>query len=179
MENLIREGEIDGVLDFTTTELADELVGGVLSAGPNRLEAAGANRIPQVVSTGALDMVNFGVYESVPKEFADRNLHRHNPTVTLLRTNVKENRELGRILAEKVNEAAGPVAVGLPLNGVSQIDVEGEDFYDSEADKALYEAIREHLDSSVELIEMENNINDEEFAITLAQRLDQLLTESS
>ena len=178
MEGLVEQGVIDGVLDVTTTELADELVGGVLSAGPDRLEAAGRVGIPQVVSTGALDMVNFGPKDDVPTEFEDRHLHVHNPQVTLMRTTPDENAELGRILAEKLNDATGPTEVVLPLGGVSMLDVEGEDFHDPEADAALFDAIRETLDDDIELVEMEMDINDEEFALTLARHLDELMREA-
>ena len=178
MEGLVEQGVIDGVLDVTTTELADELVGGVLSAGPDRLEAAGRVGIPQVVSTGALDMVNFGPKDDVPTEFEDRHLHVHNPQVTLMRTTPDENAELGRILAEKLNDAIGPTEVVLPLGGVSMLDVEGEDFHDPEADAALFDAIRETLDDDGELVEMEMDINDEEFALTLARHLDELMGEA-
>jgi uncharacterized protein (UPF0261 family) len=171
MEGLIEEGVIEGVIDATTTELADELVGGVLSAGPDRLEAASEAGVPQVVSVGALDMVNFGPRESVPEEFEGREFHVHNPTVTLMRTTVAENRELGRTLAEKVNRATGPATVVLPLEGVSMIDVEGEDFHDPEADAALFEAVRETLDEDVEVIEAEMDINDPNFARTLVDAL--------
>lgn len=169
MESLIRDGEIDAVLDFTTTELADELVGGVLSAGPDRLEAAGERGIPQVISVGALDMVNFGPKADVPERFWDRTLHEHNPTVTLMRTTPEENAELGQILAEKANQADGPVAIGLPLGGVSLIDEPGEDFYDPGADEALFEAIREH--AKVELFEIDATINSDEFALAAARKL--------
>jgi uncharacterized protein (UPF0261 family) len=175
MEALVEQGVLDAVLDVTTTELADELVGGVLSAGPDRLTAAGRVGAPQVVSVGALDMVNFGPKEDVPDEFADRLLHVHNPQVTLMRTTPEENAELGRILAEKVNAATGPTTVVLPLGGVSMIDVEGEPFHDPEADAALFDAVREHLDEGVELVEVDAAINDEEFAVTLARRLDEHL----
>ena len=175
MEDLVEQGVIDGVLDVTTTELADELVGGVLSAGPDRLEAAGERGIPQVVSTGALDMVNFGPEDEVPGEFRDRHLHVHNPQVTLMRTTAEENAELGRILAEKVNAATGPSAVVLPLGGVSMLDVEGEDFHDPEADAALFDAIREHLDDDVELVEVDADVNAEEFALTMARTLDEYM----
>ncbi|MFA1611765.1 Tm-1-like ATP-binding domain-containing protein [Halobellus rubicundus] len=171
MENLIEEGVIDGVLDVTTTEWADELVGGVLSAGPDRLDAAGERGIPQVVSTGALDMVNFGPEESVPTEFEGRKFHVHNPQVTLMRTTPAENAELGRIIAEKLNAATGPTALALPLGGVSMLDAEGEDFHDPEADAALFEALRENLDDDVELIEVDANVNDEPFARAMAERL--------
>jgi len=175
MEDLVEQGVIDGVLDVTTTELADELVGGVLSAGPDRLEAAGERGIPQVVSTGALDMVNFGPEDEVPGEFRDRHLHVHNPQVTLMRTTAEENAELGRVLAEKVNAATGPSAVVLPLGGVSMLDVEGEDFHDPEADAALFDAIREHLDDDVELVEVDADVNAEEFALTMARTLDEYM----
>jgi uncharacterized protein (UPF0261 family) len=130
---------------------------------------------PQVVSVGALDMVNFGPKEEVPDEFADRLLHVHNPQVTLMRTTPEENAELGRILAEKVNAATGPTTVVLPLRGVSMIDVEGEPFHDPEADAALFDAVREHLSADVDLVEVDAAINDEEFAVTLARRLDEHL----
>ena len=167
MEGLVEESVVEGVLDVTTTELADELVGGVLSAGPDRLEAAGEAGVPQVVSVGALDMVNFGPRDSVPQEFEGRQFHVHNPTVTLMRTTVEENRELGRTLAEKVNRATGPVTVLLPTEGVSMIDVAGEDFHDPDADAALFDAIRETVDDEIEVIEKETDINDPEFARTL------------
>lgn len=175
MEALVEQGVIDGVLDVTTTELADELVGGNLSAGPDRLEAAGDAGIPQVVSTGALDMVNFGPKDDLPERFRDRHLHVHNPQVTLMRTTPEENAELGRILAEKVNGASGPAAVVLPLGGVSMLDVEGEDFYDPTADEALFEAIRDELSEAVERIEVDADINDEEFALRLARKMDELM----
>jgi len=175
MESLIEEGVIDGVLDVTTTEWADELVGGVLSAGPERLDAAAAAGIPQVVSTGALDMVNFGPRESVPEEFEGRQFHVHNPQVTLMRTTVEENRELGEIVAGKLDAATGPTALVLPLGGVSMLDVEGEDFHDPEADAALFEALRTHLGDDVELIEMEGAINDDAVAETLANTLDEYM----
>jgi uncharacterized protein (UPF0261 family) len=177
MEELVEQGVIGGVLDVTTTELADELVGGVLSAGPDRLEAAGEAGVPQVVSVGALDMVNFGPRDSVPQEFEDRQFHLHNPTVTLMRTTSEENRELGRTLAEKVNRATGPTMVVLPTGGVSMIDVEGEDFYDPEADAALFDAIRETLNDDVELIEAETDVNDPEFARTLVDALTESLND--
>jgi uncharacterized protein (UPF0261 family) len=172
MEDLIREGVVDGVLDVTTTEWADELVGGVLNAGPERLDAAGEAGIPQVVSTGALDMVNFGPRDSVPDEFEGRRFHVHNPQVTLMRTTPEENAELGRIVAEKLNAATGPTALALPLGGVSMLDVEGEDFHDPDADAALFDALREHLDDDVELLELDVPINDDAFAEAMVERLD-------
>jgi uncharacterized protein (UPF0261 family) len=177
MENLIEEGVIDGVLDLTTTEWADELVGGVLSAGPERLDAAAEAGIPQVVSTGALDMVNFGPKDEVPEQFQDRKLHVHNPQVTLMRTTPEECAELGEIIAEKLNAATGPTALALPLGGVSMLDVEGEDFYDPEADRALFDALREHVDDRVELVEMDADVNDEAFARAIAEKLDSYMRE--
>ena len=141
MEELIRAGFIAGVLDLTTTELADELAGGVLSAGPNRLEAAGETGVPQVVSLGALDMVNFGARESIPAKYAERKLYPHNPLVTLMRTTREENAELGRIIAAKLSKAKGPTVLMIPKKGVSAIDVEGKPFYDAEADEALFAAL--------------------------------------
>ncbi|MEF8937731.1 Tm-1-like ATP-binding domain-containing protein [Halobacteriaceae bacterium SHR40] len=175
MESLIEEGIIDGVLDVTTTEWADELVGGVLNAGPERLEAAGAAGIPQVVSTGALDMVNFGPRDSVPDEFEGRTFHVHNPQVTLMRTTAEENAELGEIIAGKLNAATGPTALVLPLGGVSAIDVEGEPFHDPEADRALFDALRSGIDDDVELVEMETDINDEAVSQRLAETLDEYM----
>lgn len=178
MENLVEQGVIDGVLDLTTTEWADELVGGVLNAGPERLEAAGRTGTPQVVSTGALDMVNFGPMDDVPEEFRDRNLHVHNPQVTLMRTTPGECAELGRIVAEKLNEATGPTALALPLGGVSMLAVEGEDFHDRAADEALFDSLRENLDEGIELLELETDINDEAFARTIVEKLDEYVREA-
>jgi uncharacterized protein (UPF0261 family) len=174
MEALMRSGFITASLDITTTELADELVGGVLSAGPERLEAAGELGIPQVVSLGALDMVNFGPFETVPAEFRGRLLYRHNPTVTLMRTMPEECAALGRMIAEKLNRARGPLTVFVPLKGVSLIATEGQVFHDPAADEALFGALRETLDPNVELRELDLDINDPEFARAMADRLDAL-----
>jgi uncharacterized protein (UPF0261 family) len=173
MEALVDGGLLAGVLDITTTELCDDLVGGVLSAGPARLEAAGRAGVPQVVSLGALDMVNFGARDTVPPKFEDRNLYVHNPSVTLMRTTPEECAELGRRIARKLSQATGPVSLFVPLRGVSMIDAEGQPFHDPEADAALFDALREGLDGSqVELIELDNNVNDEEFATAMAHKLD-------
>ena len=172
MEGLIEDGFIAGVLDVSTTELADELVGGVMSAGPDRLEVAGRLGIPQVVSVGALDMVNFGARETVPERFAGRLLHVHNPQVTLMRTTPEECAELGYRIAAKLSAAQGPVALFLPLRGVSMISTEGGPFHDPVADTALFRAIREHVAPSVELHEMDVDINDPAFAAAMADRLD-------
>ncbi|MCU4972764.1 Tm-1-like ATP-binding domain-containing protein [Halobacteria archaeon AArc-m2/3/4] len=173
MENLIEEGIIDGVLDVTTTEWADELVGGVLSAGPERLDAAAERGIPQVVAPGALDMVNFGAEDTVPEEFRDRTLHVHNPQVTLMRTTAEECAELGRIIAEKLTASSGPTTLALPLRGVSMLDSEGEDFHDPEADAALFDALREHVGDGVELLERDDHVNSEAFARAIVERLDE------
>ena len=174
METLMRSGFITASLDITTTELADELVGGVLSAGPDRLEAAGELGIPQVVSLGALDMVNFGPFETVPPEFRDRLLYKHNPTVTLMRTTPEECAALGRVIAEKLNRARGPLTVFVPLKGVSLIATEGQVFHDPAADDALFGALREHLDPDVDLRELDLDINDPGFAQAMADCLDAL-----
>jgi uncharacterized protein (UPF0261 family) len=174
MEALIRSGFITASLDVTTTELADELVGGVLSAGPERLEAAGELGIPQVVSLGALDMVNFGPFETVPPQFRDRVLYKHNPTVTLMRTTPEECAELGRVIAEKLNQAQGPLTLFVPLKGVSFIATEGQVFHDPAADEALFGALRDHLDPDVDLQELDLDVNDPEFARAMADRLDAL-----
>ena len=164
MERLVTDGFIKGVLDITTTELADELVGGVLTAGPHRMEAAAKIGVPQVVSVGALDMVNFGAPETVPPKFLGRQFYPHNPSVTLMRTTVEENRQLGTILAGKLNQATGPVTLLLPLRGVSAIDRHGKPFHDENADKALFDALRSHLRPPVKLVEISCHINDPEFA---------------
>lgn len=176
MEGLIRDGFIQAVADITTTEWCDELVGGVLSAGPTRLDAAAEAGIPQVVSLGALDMVNFGPVDTVPPQFADRQFYEHNATVTLMRTTAQENRELGRIIAEKLNRATGPTTLFVPLRGVSMIDAPDMPFHDPDADAALFDAVRQHIDpSTVELIELDLHINDEAFAAAVADRLLQAL----
>jgi uncharacterized protein (UPF0261 family) len=178
MEGLMDSGFLQGVLDITTTELCDDLVGGVLSAGPDRLEAAGRLGLPQVVSLGALDMVNFGGRETVPPQFENRNLYVHNPSVTLMRTTKEECAELGRRIARKLSAATGPTALFIPLNGVSMIDAEGQPFHDAEADAALFDALREGLGGNVEVIEMDNNVNDPEFAEAMADKLDEYMKAS-
>lgn len=170
MESLIREGLIAGVLDITTTELADELVGGVLTAGPDRLTAASELGIPQVISVGALDMVNFGAPETVPQEFADRLFYQHNPVVTLMRTSVSECRQLGEEVGRKVAMSNGPAEVLFPGQGVSAIDAEGQAFEDQEARMALLEGLKSTC--GAERMEvMDAHINDPEFAQAAAQRL--------
>ena len=178
MEGLIRSGFLAGVLDVTTTELADELVGGVLSAGPDRLTGAGSLGIPQVVSLGALDMVNFGPRDTVPPEFRDRRLYEHNASVTLMRTSVDECRELGHIVAAKLNAAAGPTSVFIPRGGVSMIDVPGGAFHDPAADAALFDALLAELDPRIEVVDLPVDINDPTFGPAMADRLDVLLRAS-
>jgi uncharacterized protein (UPF0261 family) len=174
MESLIREGLFAGVLDITTTELADELVGGILSAGPDRLTAAAQMGIPQVVSVGALDMVNFGPRETVPEQFASRKFHIHNASVTLMRTTPEENAQLGQEIARKVSASTGPATIMLPRQGVSAIDKTGQPFDDPAARESLYNAIRAHR-SNTELIELECHVNDEDFATAAAGKLLELI----
>jgi uncharacterized protein (UPF0261 family) len=175
LEGLVRSGFLAGVLDATTTELADELVGGVLSAGPDRLTAAGAVGIPQVVSLGALDMVNFGPRETVPERFRGRRLYEHNASVTLLRTSAEECAELGRILAAKLNAATGPTSVFIPRGGLSMIDVPGGAFHDPAADAGLFEALLADLEPRIEIIDLPVDINDPTFGRAMADRLDALV----
>jgi uncharacterized protein (UPF0261 family) len=176
MEGLMESGFLRGVLDVTTTELCDDLVGGVLSAGPHRLEMAGRLGIPQVVSVGALDMVNFGARDTVPPQFEQRNLYVHNPVVTLMRTTKEENAELGRRIARKLSAATGPTALFVPLRGVSMIDADGQPFHDAEADAALFEELRK-VGDGVELVELDVHINDPEFAQAMVEKLDGYMSE--
>jgi uncharacterized protein (UPF0261 family) len=177
MEALARGGYLAGVLDVTTTELADELVGGVLSAGPDRLEAAGSVGLPQVVSLGALDMVNFGPRESVPSRFEDRNLYVHNATVTLMRTTPAESLELGREVGRKLSAATGPTVLFVPLKGISAIAVSGQVFHDADADAALLRGLDETLSATIERHDIDTDINDPLFARAMAERLDELIKE--
>ena len=176
MEGLIRDGYVAGVADMTTTEWCDEVVGGVLSAGPDRLTAAGETGIPQVVSCGALDMVNFRAMHTVPEPFRGRTLYRHNPNVTLMRTTVEECREIGRRIAENLNKTTGPTVLMLPLKGVSMLDREGEPFHDPEADAALFDTLRRHIRPPVELVELDLHINDTAFADAVFERMIALMT---
>jgi uncharacterized protein (UPF0261 family) len=176
LESLATQGLLAGVLDVTTTELADELVGGIFSAGPDRPMAAGLAGIPQVVSVGALDMVNFGPMDTVPAEFSGRNLYVHNPRTTLMRTTAEECAELGTRLGKRLSRATGPTTVFLPLRGVSAIDVAGGPFYDPDADRALFDALRGNLDpGAAELVELDTDINDPAFADAMVERLHQAI----
>jgi uncharacterized protein (UPF0261 family) len=176
MEALVREGFISGVLDITTTEWADELAGGVLSAGPTRLEAAGAAGVPQLVVPGCIDMVNFGPQESVPDRYADRQLYAWNPSVTLMRTTVEENAELGRIFAKKLNAAHGPVHVLIPLRGYSILDSPGERFWNPQADRAFVDALRADLRAELPVEMLDLNINDPAFAERAVEVMLELLS---
>jgi len=175
MEGLILDGLVAGVLDITTTELADELVGGVLSAGPDRLTAAAGKKVPQVISVGALDMVNFGPPETVPAKFKGRRFHQHNPTVTLMRTTPEEMDQLGKEIAQKASAATGPTAIVLPLRGVSAIDAEGKSFWWPEADLALFQSISNWVAPAVELIELDMHINDRAFAEACVGKLQEMI----
>ncbi len=171
MEQLIEAGAIQAVLDLTTTELADELAGGVMSAGPHRLKAAGRKGIPQLVCPGAIDMVNFGPVETVPVQFRSRQLYVHNPTVTLMRTTPEECAEIGRITATRLNRASGPVTVLIPRQGVSAIDKPGGPFYSPEALNAYCRAVKTTLSPDIKLVELDAHINDESFARAAADLL--------
>jgi uncharacterized protein (UPF0261 family) len=171
MESLIADGYFAGSLDVTATEWADELVGGVLSAGAKRLDAAAARGIPQVIAPGCLDMANFWARETVPQKYNDRLFYQWNPNVTLMRTTPEENAELGRILAEKANASLGPVAFFLPLQGVSMLDAPGKEFWWPEANQALFEAIKKHTRPDIPVYELDNNINDEAFAESVTNKL--------
>ncbi|AZN30342.1 UPF0261 family protein [Flaviflexus salsibiostraticola] len=179
MEQLIRDGYFVGVLDITATEWCDELFGGILAAGPHRHEAAIDARVPQVVSLGALDMVNFGSPDTVPAHYRGRNLYPHNPQITLIRTTADENRQLGEKLAEKLNRATQSTEVFIPLKGVSAIAVEGGPFYDRRADEALFDALEKGIDNEhVTLHRLDTDINDPVFAEAAAQALIDLIDTS-
>lgn len=171
MEAIIASGMVAGVLDITTTELADELVGGVLSAGQHRLDAAAELGVPAIVAPGCLDMVNFHGRDTVPARFADRVFYQHNPQVTLMRTTPDECAALGEMIAKKLNASKSPVTVLLPLKGVSVISAPGHPFHDDEADEALFSAIKENLDSRIEVREIDTDINDHWFAESCADAL--------
>lgn len=171
MEALVESGLVAGVLDVTTTEWADELVGGILGAGPDRLDAAARASVPAIVTPGCLDMVNFGEPATVPAKFAGRTFYHHNPQVTLMRTNAVECAELGRILAEKINRYTAPVTVLLPLKAVSVISAAGKPFHDPEADAALFAALKAGLRPEVPVVEMDVEINDPAFAAACAEAL--------
>ncbi|MFO1001543.1 MAG: Tm-1-like ATP-binding domain-containing protein [Planctomycetaceae bacterium] len=171
MESLIESGMVAGVLDVTTTELADELVGGVLTAGPDRLNAAARAKVPAIITPGCLDMVNFGERHSVPSKFEGRNFYIHNPQITLMRTTPHECHLLGKLLAEKINAYQSPVTVLLPRGGISIISAPGGAFYDPAADSALFDSLTQNLRSDLPVISLDCDINDPEFAIACANAL--------
>jgi uncharacterized protein (UPF0261 family) len=171
MESLVESGMVTGVLDVTTTEWADELVGGILTAGPTRLEAAARHGVPAIVTPGCLDMVNFGPPESVPAKFQGRTFYQHNPQVTLMRTTPEECAELGRILAEKLNLSKGPVTVLLPKKAISVISAPGLKFHDPVADRILFDSIKTWVRKDIEVVEMDCAINDAAFAEACVQAL--------
>ena len=171
MESLVEAGMVAGVLDVTTTEWADELVGGVLNAGPARLEAAARHGVPAIVTPGCLDMVNFFGPESIPERYRNRRFYPHNPQVTLMRTNPEECARLGSILAEKINLSQGPVTVLIPTLAISVISAPGKPFHDPAADEALFTSLKTHLRSDIEVIEMACEINDPHFAEACANAL--------
>lgn len=171
MEALIESGLVSGVLDITTTEWADELVGGILSAGPTRLDAAAKARIPAIVVPGCLDMVNFGEPSTIPEKFSGRRFYEHNPQVTLMRTTPAECAQLGRILAEKINRYTAAVTVLLPRGGISVISAPGQPFHDPIADEALFKALLDGLGKQVSVIDTDMAINDPKFARLCAEKL--------
>lgn len=175
MEELIREGYGVAALDITTTEWADELCGGVLTAGSARLDGPGAAGIPHVIVPGCLDMVNFGSIGTVPERYGSRKLYEWNPMVTLMRTTVEENRKLGEILAQKANASPAPVAFCLPLRGVSILDDEGQPFWDPEADAALFDSIRKNARPDIEIVAVDANVNTQRFADAAVDLLKRLI----
>lgn len=175
MEGLIADGYIVGSLDITTTELADEVCGGVMSAGPDRMMAAARAGIPTVLAPGCVDMCNFWGLDAVPEKYRNRNLYQWNPNVTLMRTNVEENLAMGKMIARAANESQGKAAILLPLKGVSMLDSPGGPYWDPEADGACYTAIKDNLKPGIPVIETDANINDAEFADRAAGLLLEML----
>ncbi|MFZ1769354.1 MAG: Tm-1-like ATP-binding domain-containing protein, partial [Caldilinea sp.] len=175
MESLIADGYIVGSMDITTTELADTVCGGVFDAGPERGLAASRAGIPAVIVPGCVDMANFWGVETMPEKYHSRTLYRWNPNVTLMRTNVEENTRMGEMLAAAANAATAPVAILLPLKGVSMLDSEGGQFWDPAADQACFDAIKRNLKPGIPVIELDNNINDPEFSAKVAETMLTLL----
>jgi uncharacterized protein (UPF0261 family) len=171
MEMLVGNGYFKGVLDITTTEWADEICGGVLSASEHRLESAATNGVPQIVTPACIDMCNFWSEESVPVKYKDRLFFHWNPNVTLMRTNVEENAKIGQIFAEKLNKATAPVKVLIPLKGFSEVDAPGQPFWWSEADQAFIDELVKNIRPDIEIIQMKNNVNDSEFSERCAAEL--------
>jgi uncharacterized protein (UPF0261 family) len=179
METLVADGLVEGVLDITTTEWADELCQGVFSAGPERLDAPGQRGIPHLIVPGCVDMANYGAPSTVPEKFrqAKRLFYEWNPSVTLMRTNADENRQMGEIFAKKANAATGPVAFLFPLRGVSMLDGDGQPFCDREADRAMFDAIKANVKPGIPIVEVDLNINDPAFAAKAAEMMLQLMSQ--
>jgi uncharacterized protein (UPF0261 family) len=179
METLVADGLVEGVLDITTTEWADELCQGVFSAGPERLDAPGQRGIPHLIVPGCVDMANFGAPSTVPEKFrrAKRLFYEWNPSVTLMRTNVEENRQMGEIFAKKANAATGPVAFLIPLRGVSMLDGDGQPFCDREADRAMFDTIKANVKPGISIVEVDLNINDPAFATKAVEMMLQLMSQ--
>ena len=180
MESLVSEDLVDAVLDITTTEWADTVCGGVFDAGPDRLDAAGKMGIPHLIVPGCVDMANFGPTDTVPQKYRDakRTFYEWNSSVTLMRTNVDENKRMGQVFAEKANAAKGPVAFLIPLRGVSILDGDGQPFCDRQADAALFEAIKTNVRKEIPIVEVDANINDPEFAETAIETMLQLISQA-
>ena len=176
MEKLVESGLIEGVLDVTTTEVADEVVGGILSAGPQRFDVILQKQIPYVMSLGALDMVNFGAKATVPDRFRDRTLHVHNANVTLMRTTADENRQIAEWIAAKLNQASSAVTLLIPEQGFSAIDAAGQAFHDPTADTALFEQLESRVEQSElrRIVRFPLHINDPEFATVLVAEFQRL-----
>ncbi len=181
LESLAAEGLVDAVLDITTTEWADELCGGILTAGSNRLDGAGKSGLPHLIVPGCIDMCNFGSMASVPDRFktGNRNFYEWTPEVTLMRTTAEENRQLGEIFAAKANAATGPVAFLFPLKGVSMLDADGDRFCDRDADQAFFTAVRENVRGDIQVEEIDANINDPEFSAKAVKMMLELISEAS
>ena len=177
MESLVNSGYIDRILDITTTEVADEVVGGVFPCGDNRFESIIANKIPCVMSLGAMDMVNFGGIETVPEKFRERNLYAHNPEVTLMRTTVEENIAIAEWMAEKINRTMAAFTLVIPENGVSMLDAPDQLFHDPEADEALFTTLEKLIEQTTrrKIIRASSNINDSEFADVLLEQLNEVI----
>lgn len=177
MEMLIDSGFFAGVLDITTTEWADEVCGGVLSAGSTRLDAASKAGLPQVVTPACIDMCNFWAPETVPAQYKDRLFYQWNPNVTLMRTTPEENAKMGEIFAKKLNSSNGPVAVLIPMGGFSEVDAPGKPFWWPEADQAFVDSLKKNIRTDIPVIIMDNNVNDPEFSGKVTQTLLDMLKE--
>jgi len=177
METLVADGLVEAVLDITTTEWADELCQGVFSAGPERLDAPGQRGLPHLIVPGCVDMANFGAPSTVPEKFrqAKRLFYEWNPSVTLMRTNAEENRQMGEIFAKKANAATGPVAFLIPLRGVSMLDGDGQPFCDRDADRAMFDAIKTNVKPGIPIVEVDLNINDPAFAAQAVEMMLELM----